>query len=127
MLEVRTLFNHVLSQKQDGERPALNLFLFKHNVSEICDCIPQGADVRLEEDWVPMEETMDEEELTQTIREKEAHGRAVVLEMIGDLPEADVKPPENVLFICKLNPVTQVTSSAPVLSRRPRLRVCVFV
>lgn len=69
--------------------------------------------MRLEEDWVPMEETMDEEELTRTIREKEAHGRAVVLEMIGDLPEADVKPPENVLFICKLNPVTQVTSSAP--------------
>lgn len=32
--------------------------------------------------------------------------QAVVLEMIGDLPEADVKPPSNVLFICKLNPVT---------------------
>jgi hypothetical protein len=26
--------------------------------------------------------------------------------MIGDLPEADAKPPSNVLFICKLNPVT---------------------
>jgi peptidyl-prolyl cis-trans isomerase-like 4 len=25
---------------------------------------------------------------------------------IGDLPDADVKPPENVLFICKLNPAT---------------------
>lgn len=34
------------------------------------------------------------------------HTQAVVLEMIGDLPEADVKPPANVLFICKLNPVT---------------------
>lgn len=32
--------------------------------------------------------------------------RAVVLEMIGDLPEADVKPPSNMLFVCKLNPVT---------------------
>ena len=29
--------------------------------------------------------------------------RAVVLEMIGDLPEADAKPPENMLFVCKLN------------------------
>lgn len=37
--------------------------------------------------------------------EKEAHNRAVVLEMIGDLPEADAKPPPNMLFICKLNPV----------------------
>lgn len=26
--------------------------------------------------------------------------------MIGDLPDADMKPPENVLFVCKLNPVT---------------------
>lgn len=25
--------------------------------------------------------------------------------MIGDLPEADAKPPPNMLFICKLNPV----------------------
>ena len=29
-----------------------------------------------------------------------------MLEMIGDLPDADMKPPENVLFVCKLNPVT---------------------
>src|SRR3569833_3000592 len=63
-----------------------------------------------------MDETMDEVELQKTIREKEAHGRAVVLEMIGDLPEADVKPPENVLFICKLNPVTQVSAYPLVIS-----------
>ena len=25
--------------------------------------------------------------------------------MIGDLPEADAKPPTNMLFVCKLNPV----------------------
>lgn len=28
---------------------------------------------------------------------------------IGDLPEAEMKPPENVLFVCKLNPVTEVS------------------
>jgi len=27
---------------------------------------------------------------------------------IGDIPEAEVKPPDNVLFVCKLNPVTEV-------------------
>lgn len=37
----------------------------------------------------------------------EARSRAEVLEMIGDLPVADVKPPDNVLFVCKLNPVTE--------------------
>lgn len=39
-------------------------------------------------------------------RKSEAHNRAVVLEMIGDLPEAESKPPSNMLFICKLNQVT---------------------
>lgn len=37
---------------------------------------------------------------------REDHSRAVVLEMLGDLPSADIRAPENVLFICKLNPVT---------------------
>lgn len=32
----------------------------------------------------------------------------VLLLQIGDIPEAEVKPPENVLFVCKLNPVTEV-------------------
>ena len=27
--------------------------------------------------------------------------------VLEDIPDADIKPPENVLFICKLNPVTQ--------------------
>lgn len=40
------------------------------------------------------------------LKRKEAENKAVVLEMIGDLPDADVKPPSNMLFICKLNPVT---------------------
>ena len=40
------------------------------------------------------------------IAEKEAAARATILEMVGDLPEANMAPPENVLFVCKLNPVT---------------------
>lgn len=40
-------------------------------------------------------------------REKEARAQALTLEIIGDLPSAEVKPPENVLFVCKLNPVTE--------------------
>ena len=39
-------------------------------------------------------------------RTTEAKSRAVVLEMIGDLPEAEAKPPSDMLFVCKLNPVT---------------------
>lgn len=77
----------------------------------------EGEEVRLEDDWVPMDEQIDPEELEKSLRMKEAHSRAVVLEMIGDIPEAEIKPPENVLFVCKLNPVTQEEDLEVIFSR----------
>jgi peptidyl-prolyl cis-trans isomerase-like 4 len=56
--------------------------------------------------------------------EKEAHNRAVVLEMIGDLPEADAKPPPNMLFICKLNPVTTEEDLEIIFSRFGTITSC---
>ena len=49
--------------------------------------------------------------------EKEARAQATILEMIGDLPDADVAPPENVLFVCKLNPVTTDDDLEIIFSR----------
>jgi peptidyl-prolyl cis-trans isomerase-like 4 len=37
--------------------------------------------------------------------------------MVGDLPFADIKPPENVLFVCKLNPVTTDADLELIFSR----------
>lgn len=51
-------------------------------------------------------EDVTEDELEKRRREREAKAQALTLEMIGDLPFAEVAPPENVLFVCKLNPVT---------------------
>lgn len=49
-----------------------------------------------------------QEELAEKLRrEREARAQALTLEIVGDLPYAEVKPPENVLFVCKLNPVTE--------------------
>jgi hypothetical protein len=73
-------------------------------------------DDRLEDDWVPTEDTRELEEIERETREREAANKAVVLEMIGDLPEADAKPPPNMLFICKLNPVTTEEVSPPDMS-----------
>ncbi|MCO5555102.1 hypothetical protein L7F22_008643 [Adiantum nelumboides] len=77
----------------------------------------KGEEVRLEDDWVPMDQQMEPEELDNSLRRKEAHSRAVVLEMIGDIPDAEIKPPENVLFVCKLNPVTQDEDLETIFSR----------
>ena len=57
------------------------------------------------------------EEVEEELRKKEAKSRAVVLEMIGDIKSADDKPPENVLFICKLNPVTEEDDLELIFSR----------
>jgi peptidyl-prolyl cis-trans isomerase-like 4 len=68
-----------------------------------------AADVTLEDD----DDEVDEEERQkkrllehEDLAKKEDQSRAVVLEMLGDLPDANIRAPENVLFICKLNPAT---------------------
>jgi len=56
-------------------------------------------------------------EREERIASKEAKSRAVVLEMIGDLPDAEATAPENVLFVCKLNPVTDDEDLELIFSR----------
>jgi len=46
------------------------------------------------------------EEIQKEMEEKEMRAQAQILEMVGDLHYAEEKPPDNVLFVCKLNPVT---------------------
>ncbi|KAI0560067.1 Peptidyl-prolyl cis-trans isomerase [Gracilaria domingensis] len=68
-----------------------------------------------------VDEDADDEERAKRLRElqdeREARSRAEVLEMIGDIGDADMKPPDNVLFICKLNPVTQPEDLEIIFSR----------
>ena len=46
-----------------------------------------------------------------------AESNAVKLEILGDLPSADFKPMENVLFVCKLNPATRSEDLELIFSR----------
>lgn len=57
------------------------------------------------------------EELTENQKAKEAKARATILEIVGDIPDADIAPPENVLFVCKLNPVTTDDDLEIIFSR----------
>ena len=49
--------------------------------------------------------------------QREAQANAQILEMVGDIPDADAKPPENVLFVCKLNPATTAEDLEIIFSR----------
>lgn len=69
----------------------------------------------------------DAEELDELIKDKEAKTQAILLEMVGDLPDADIKPPENVLFVCKLNPVTTDEDLEIIFSRFGPIKCCEII
>jgi peptidyl-prolyl cis-trans isomerase-like 4 len=83
---------------------------------------------------IPYEENLDavvegrtEAEIEQSIKRKEAHSRAMVLEMVGDLPDAEAKPPVEVLFVCKLNSITTDADLEIIFSRFGHIRKCEII
>ncbi|KAL4875488.1 peptidyl-prolyl cis-trans isomerase-like 4 [Aspergillus karnatakaensis] len=83
----------------------------------------QLATVRIADDE-ELADDMDEEFMEKLRREREANAQALTLEMVGDLPFAGVKPPENILFVCKLNPVTQDEDLELIFSRFGKILSC---
>ncbi|KAF2429469.1 cyclophilin-like protein [Tothia fuscella] len=86
----------------------------------------QLATVRIADDEEIAKEE-DQEALEMLRREREARAQALTLEMVGDLPFAEVKPPENILFVCKLNPVTQDEDLQLIFSRFGQILSCEVV
>ncbi len=71
-----------------------------------------------------LEVEVDEVAMERLRREREARAQALTLEMVGDLPFAEVAPPENVLFVCKLNPVTHDEDLELIFSRFGKILSC---
>ena len=67
------------------------------------------------------------EDLLKAAKEHQAKTRAVVLEMLDDIPDADLKPPENVLFVCKLNPITEEKDLEVIFSKFGAIKKCEIV
>lgn len=65
-----------------------------------------------------------EDQIKELISKREAKANAQILEMVGDIPDADAKPPENVLFVCKLNPVTTDEDLEIIFSRFGAIASC---
>ena len=77
---------------------------------------PLDNSTRIAEDEDALQE-IPEDEAEAERRKKAAAASALTLEMVGDLPFANVRPPENVLFVCKLNPVTRDEDLELIFSR----------
>ncbi|OMJ09092.1 Peptidyl-prolyl cis-trans isomerase-like 4 [Smittium culicis] len=73
------------------------------------------------------ENSLTAEELEKISKAREAKAQALTLEMIGDLPSADVLPPENTLFVCKLNPITTSADLELIFSRFGEINSCEII
>ena len=62
--------------------------------------------------------------MREIVGQREAQANAQILEMVGDIPDADAKPPENVLFVCKLNPATTAEDLEVIFSRFGPIILC---
>lgn len=56
--------------------------------------------------------------------EKTLKSRALVLQMLGDIRDADELPPENVLFVCRLNSVTESDDLELAFHRFGNIKSC---
>jgi peptidyl-prolyl cis-trans isomerase-like 4 len=80
----------------------------------------EKVEIRIQADQIDTSTEEDNDKLRQREEEalrREDKSRAIVLEMLGDLPSADIVAPENVLFVCKLNPVTEDEDLELIFSR----------
>eukprot|EP01029_Cantina_marsupialis_P006082 TRINITY_DN16622_c0_g1_i1.p1 TRINITY_DN16622_c0_g1~~TRINITY_DN16622_c0_g1_i1.p1 ORF type:complete len:490 (+),score=128.67 TRINITY_DN16622_c0_g1_i1:62-1531(+) len=76
-------------------------------------------DVTLESD-----DELDDAEREEKARVAQAKTDALALTLLGKLPDEDVAPPENVLFVCKLNPVTEDEDLEAIFSRHGEIVSC---
>ncbi|KAL7987689.1 hypothetical protein Chor_006608 [Crotalus horridus] len=96
----------------------------------IPDRSPEPTKEQLDSGRIGADEEIDDfkgrttDEVEEILAEKEAKTQAILLEMVGDLPDADIKPPENVLFVCKLNPVTTDEDLEIIFSRFGSIKSC---
>ncbi|KAG8583024.1 hypothetical protein GDO81_008257 [Engystomops pustulosus] len=99
----------------------------------IPDRSPEPTKEQLDSGRIGADEEIDDnkgksiEEIEEQLADKEAKTRAVLLEMVGDIPDADIKPPENVLFVCKLNPVTTDEDLEIIFSRFGTIKSCEII
>lgn len=89
------------------------------------DVLDDEEEVKDDEKSLDFDEAAEELMREKLRREREARAQALTLEIVGDLPYAEVKPPENVLFVCKLNPVTEGQIIGP--AGRPYSPLTLFV
>ncbi|PWY98244.1 cyclophilin-like protein [Testicularia cyperi] len=86
--------------------------------------LEQARSLRLADDEDVTGQDEDDEQAEDRRRAADTNAAALTLEMVGDLPFAEIRPPENILFVCKLNPVTRSDDLELIFSRFGKILSC---
>lgn len=120
----------------DEKRPLQNIRVYRTIIIEdpfddpvgLAKLIPDSSPEPIVDEGIgAVTNINDEIEVLEKIAANEAKSRTVTLEILGDLPSADLKPPENVLFICKLNPYTEAADLELIFSRFGTILTCEII
>eukprot|EP00746_Dinoflagellata_sp_MGD_P167561 gnl/MRDRNA2_/MRDRNA2_98287_c0_seq1.p1 gnl/MRDRNA2_/MRDRNA2_98287_c0~~gnl/MRDRNA2_/MRDRNA2_98287_c0_seq1.p1 ORF type:complete len:427 (-),score=107.15 gnl/MRDRNA2_/MRDRNA2_98287_c0_seq1:41-1243(-) len=85
---------------------------------------PKSPDVIVDEAYKKIQDAEDEAQLSEQLGKTLAKSQATSLELLHDIPDADIKPPDTVLFVCKLNPITQDGDLELIFSRFGAIKSC---
>lgn len=88
---------------------------------------PKSPEVVQDEVLKTIENEEDESELQERMAKTLAKSQATSLELLHDLPDADIAPPDTDLFVAKLNPVTQDGDLELIFSRFGPIKSCEIV
>ena len=84
------------------------------------------------EDTFNIKKLFNDEEITENLlkeklKEQESKNQALILELLDDLPDSEIKPPENILFVCKLNPITTDEDLENIFERFGHIKSCQII
>jgi len=87
-----------------------------------------GANTRIGADEIiDSDDDLDDQERKERDEIMAAEHRANLLTIIGDLPDEHAEPDKNVLFVCKLNPVTTDEDLELIFSRFGDIKTCEII
>ena len=79
---------------------------------------------RIRDDEAVLEDGKKEVDLIEEVEHLQARSDGQILVMVDDIPDADAAPPDNVLFVCRLNAMTESEDLRIIFSQHGAIKSC---
>ena len=74
-----------------------------------------------------LDENDTEEKIKEKLKDKESKNKTVILELLEDLPNSSSRPQKNVLFVCRLNPITVEKDLINLFEQFGKIKSCQII